>query len=624
MTTQNDELKNLLSRRVCFVDLDVAYSSLPSNACEDQLQWGMRAIVKRIEGVPKMTSVIPSNLRRRVLDTFGGSDDVFTKRHLSRSLSSMGGSSTDLVDEEIILEDDMEDGEGTIEMISDFDRRDMIDFVSRQSSVLLQTDSENKINARRYKNLYQHQYDEDRVMMIRVGLMDFTSVLMRAFYQVAEETTERAEVLEYIHETLRDEDHTIPSSRRIFDANSFAGLSAREGNEFERRFYIELCSSSMFTQFVCDRVVFGVRALFDHYVARKVVRVGVQYRARLEGHVQSWLGLLYKIPDFDDEDYENNEDGEIILERWERGLRRYSVSDSKDSLRRTSFMNSSKNRKKRMRRWKTNSKNHRRRRKFKIVSGNLHDLESSLKKFEKNSREEEEKEEELRIDDDANVMAVTVDDVDERKLLVFTRRPRRSKKKKKARVSSDEAAFAMTTPDSPNSTIDSGTPRVEDEDDDEGVLDLSRATREFVVPDMFAVGSNSVGSKKSSSFTSENSSDVVDREESDDMNALVEGAFDFYGDAAFRNVIDANRDPLRPDIDDESEAGEWICFVYRASSSESCKELRTRVRRYISSDPSVRTTSPFNEALDRDTHKTNHQNTGTNQFVYQCSGTRVR
>ena len=130
-------------------------------------------------------------------------------------------------------------------------------------------------------------------MMVRVGLMDFASVLMRAFYQVAEETTERAEVLQYIHETLRDEDHTIPSSGRIFDANSFAGLSARHGNEFERRFYTELCSSSMFTQFVCDRVVFGVRALFDHYVARKVVRVGVQYRARLEGHVQSWLGLLY-------------------------------------------------------------------------------------------------------------------------------------------------------------------------------------------------------------------------------------------------------------------------------------------------------------------------------------------
>ena len=120
-------------------------------------------------------------------------------------------------------------------------------------------------------------------------------MMMRAFYQVAEETTGRAEVLEYIHETLRDEDHTIPSSRRIFDANSFAGLSARHGNEFERRFYTELCSSSMFTQFVCDRVVFGVRALFDHYVARKVVRVGVQYRARLEGHVQSWLGLLYVV-----------------------------------------------------------------------------------------------------------------------------------------------------------------------------------------------------------------------------------------------------------------------------------------------------------------------------------------
>ena len=98
-------------------------------------------------------------------------------------------------------------------------------------------------------------------MMVRVGLMDFASVLMRAFYQVAEETTERAEVLQYIHETLRDEDHTIPSSGRIFDANSFAGLSARHGNEFERRFYTELCSSSMFTQFVCDRVVFGVRAL---------------------------------------------------------------------------------------------------------------------------------------------------------------------------------------------------------------------------------------------------------------------------------------------------------------------------------------------------------------------------
>ena len=111
--------------------------------------------------------------------------------------------------------------------------------------------------------------------------MDFASVMMRAFYQVAEETTGRAEVLEYIHETLRDEDHTIPSSRRIFDANSFAGLSARHGNEFERRFYTELCSSSMFTQFVCDRVVFGVRALFDHYVARKVVRVGVRsVRAR--------------------------------------------------------------------------------------------------------------------------------------------------------------------------------------------------------------------------------------------------------------------------------------------------------------------------------------------------------
>ena len=76
-------------------------------------------------------------------------------------------------------------------------------------------------------------------------------------------------MLQYIHETLRDEDHTIPSSGRIFDANSFAGLSARHGNEFERRFYTELCSSSMFTQFVCDRVVFGVRALFDRHVARK-------------------------------------------------------------------------------------------------------------------------------------------------------------------------------------------------------------------------------------------------------------------------------------------------------------------------------------------------------------------
>ena len=35
----------------------------------------------------------------------------------------------------MLLEDDMEDGEGTIETVADFDRRDMLDYVSRQSSV---------------------------------------------------------------------------------------------------------------------------------------------------------------------------------------------------------------------------------------------------------------------------------------------------------------------------------------------------------------------------------------------------------------------------------------------------------------------------------------------------------
>ena len=109
MTTQNNELKNLLSRRVCFVDLDVAYSSMPSKACKEQLQWGMRAIVKRMNGVARMTSVIPSNLRRRVLNAFGS--DSFSEKPIPRSLSS--SISADLEDESMLLEDDMEDGEGT-------------------------------------------------------------------------------------------------------------------------------------------------------------------------------------------------------------------------------------------------------------------------------------------------------------------------------------------------------------------------------------------------------------------------------------------------------------------------------------------------------------------------------
>ena len=137
----------------------------------------------------------------------------------------------------MLLEDDMEDGEGTIETVADFDRRDMLDYVSRQSSVrVVRAERENfhflsftyfifihslsltlnsissLSNSYRYhRNRLREQTEsnsdesghplktykdkEDRAMMVRVGLMDFASVLMRAFYQVAEETTGRAEVL---------------------------------------------------------------------------------------------------------------------------------------------------------------------------------------------------------------------------------------------------------------------------------------------------------------------------------------------------------------------------------------------------------------------------------------------
>ena len=171
--------------------------------------------------------------------------------------------------------------------------------------------------------------------MVRLGFINFQTILMRAFYQVAKETTERSEVLEYVHATLREEDNSNPSIRRIFDADSFAGLSGR-GNPLEERFYKELCSSNMFTQFVCDRVVFGVRALFDHFVARKIVRVVEQYRARMEQRVQSWFGLLYRIPGFNDEDEKNQYDHEadaaetvrVELGHLENKLRRKSQRGS--------------------------------------------------------------------------------------------------------------------------------------------------------------------------------------------------------------------------------------------------------------------------------------------------------
>ena len=332
-------------------------------------------------------------------------------------------------------------------------------------------------------------------------------------------------------------------------------------------------------------------------------RTQVQYRARLEGHVQSWLGLLYTIPGFEEDDDYYDDDGELILERWERDLRRYSMksADSTESLRRSSLMRKKHSpRKKKMRRWGTNRNHHGR--KFKMISGNLNKLETSLENFERtivipddpftlihdddddeeeNDEEKSEKvEEDSLLVDNANVVAVTVDDVDDRKLLVFARRPQGLKSPLK-RVNSEEGAVAITAPESPISTSDSGTPRVEDDLED---LELSRATDDMMFLDMFAgEGSSSIKSHESS-FTSEN----MNEEESTDDISNVVGAFnDFYGDVAARTVIDASRNALRPEID-ESDDGEWICFVYLASSSESCKQLRTRVRRYISSDPTVR------------------------------------
>ena len=91
----------------------------------------------------------------------------------------------------------------------------------------------------------------------------------------------------------------------------------------------------------------------------------------------------YTIPGFEEDDDYYDDDGELILERWERGLRRYSMksTDSTESLRRSSLMkHSSSKRRKKMRRWRANSNHHGR--KFKMISGNLLKLETSLKEFE--------------------------------------------------------------------------------------------------------------------------------------------------------------------------------------------------------------------------------------------------
>jgi hypothetical protein len=131
--TKDKELKTWLSSRVCFIDLDVAYSNVPFRASTQQLGWGMRAIIKRMNGEVDTTSVIPSNLRRRVLDAFG----VSYKEEIPSLVRKYASSTADIdnTNEDISLEDDMEDGEDTIETVCDFDLRDMLEYVSRQSSV---------------------------------------------------------------------------------------------------------------------------------------------------------------------------------------------------------------------------------------------------------------------------------------------------------------------------------------------------------------------------------------------------------------------------------------------------------------------------------------------------------
>ena len=106
--------------------------------------------------------------------------------------------------------------------------------------------------------------------------------------------------------------------------------------------------------------------------------------------------------------------------------------------------------------------------------------------------------------------------------------------KPKKRVNSEEGAVAITTPDSPLSTADSGTPRVDDELDE---LELSQATGDMMVLDMFAEAGASSIKSHASGFTSENTND---EESADDISSLVVGAFDFLGEAAARAVIDAN------------------------------------------------------------------------------------